>query len=306
MSVITVTGNNDFERTLVVRRLIGDFVQTYSELALERLDGEDYEFARISEALTSVPFLVNKKMVLFQRPSANTDFVEAAERLLAGLPDSTELLLVEPKFDKRSRLYKLLKDTTDFREYNQLDGPALARWLTTRATELEATLSPADARYLVERVGINQQLLANELDKLVAHDKSISRRQIDALTERTPQSTIFELIEAAFAGKPQRALELYDEQRRLRVEPIQIIAMLAWQLHVLALVVSADGRSADAIASEAKLNPFTVRKSQPLARRLSLSRLRQLLDELVQLDRRSKRESIDLDEALRLFILRLA
>lgn len=305
MSVVTITGPNNFARHQALQRLVTDFVAQYGELALERVDGEEVEFERIQEALTSLPFLANKKMVLLQRPSANSRFAETAEQLLSDCPDTTDLVMVEPKFDKRSSLYKLLKQQTDFQEYGPLDGAQLATWLVQRAQENGANLSTSDARYLIERVGADQQRLASEVDKLALFQAVINRQSIDLLTDKTPQSTIFELIEAAFAGNRMRALELYDEQRRLKVEPIQIIAMFAWQLHVLALVLTSEGRSAEAIASAAKLNAFSVGKSQRLARQLRLSQVRQLIDQLVTIDQRSKREMIDLDEALRNYILQL-
>ena len=305
MSVITITGTNDFMRTSEIHKLVQEFVAEYGDLALERIDAEEVEFERIQEALTSLPFLANKKMVVLGRPSASAKFAERAETLLAELADTTDLLLVEPKFDKRSNLYKLLKKQTDFREYGHLEDSQLAAWLGERAKASGAIISNADARYLVERAGHDQQLLANEIDKLALYQPKITRHTIDDLTEKTPQSTIFELIEAAFSGKRQRALELYDEQRHMKVEPIQIIAMLAWQLHVLALVCASEGRPADVIARESKISPYTVGKTQRLAHRLSLAQVRQLVDKLVVIDKRSKREMIDLDEALRNYILQL-
>jgi DNA polymerase-3 subunit delta len=305
MSVITITGSNDFMRTSELHAMIDSFVADQGGLALERIDAEEADFERIQEALTSLPFLASKKMVVLNRPSANTRFAESAEALLANLPETTELILSEPKFDKRSQLYKLLKKQTDFRDYAQLEGAQLANWLVDRAQAAGGKLSGSDARYLTERVGHNQQLLANEVDKLVLYRADITRQTIDELTEETPQSTIFELIEAAFSGQRQRALQLYEEQRRLKVEPIQIIAMLAWQLHVLAVVCAAEGRSADVIATQSKLNSFTVSKTQRLAARLSLGQVRQLVDRLVIIDQRSKRETIDLDEALRNYIVQL-
>lgn len=306
MGVITITGDNDWARQRELHRLTEAFVAEHSALALERIDGEEAEFDRIQEALTSLPFLANKKMVLLTRPSASKSFAEHAERLLAELPETTELVLAEPKFDKRSALYKLLKKRTDFRDFTALEGPALARWLVAAAAEQGATLSAADARYLIERVGANQQMLASEIVKLSLYQPAISRQTIDLLTDPQPQSSMFDLIDAAFAGNRQRALQLYDEQRRLKVEPIQIVAMLAWQLHVLALAVTAAGRSADQIARDAKISPFVAGKALRLARHSSAARVRRLVDQLLTLDQRSKRQSIDLDEALKRYVLELA
>jgi len=109
------------------------------------------------------------------------------------------------------------------------------------------------------------------------YQPEITRQTIDLLTEAAPQSTIFELLDAAFAGNAQRAMALYAEQRALKVEPQQIMAMIAWQLHVLAVIKTAGQRSADEIAKDAKLNPYVVRKSQNIARKLTLPELKKLV-----------------------------
>jgi DNA polymerase-3 subunit delta len=304
--IITLTGTNSFGLQRTLRELTGRFVEEQGDLALERLDGEEASLERIGEALTSLPFLAAKKMVLLRAPSANKQFMEQAEQLLSGLPETTEVVLVEPKLDKRTAYYKFLKKQTDFREFPELDHNGLASWLADEAKAKQGSLTANDARYLVERVGTDQQLLSNELEKLLLYSSKIDRATIDLLTEPTPQSTVFELLDAAFAGNHKRAAQLYAEQRTLKVEPAQIVAMLAWQLHVLALIKTAGDRSADQIAKEAKVNPFVVRKSQGIARRLTLARLRTLTGELLEIDVATKTISIDADEALQHYLLKLA
>lgn len=301
--IITLTGENDFARRQALKTLVDDFVAAESDLALERLDGGEADFARISEALTSLPFLASGKMVVLSDPSKNKQFAEAAEKLLQELPETTDLVLHEAKFDKRSSLYKLLKKQTDFREFAVLDEPALAKWAVTVAKEQGATLSPSNARYLVERIGSNQLLLAGEVEKLSILGGEIDRERIDQLTEPTPQSTIFQLIDASLRGDRQQALKLYDEQRSLKVEPQQIIGMFAWQLHIMATVKAGGERSVDQIAREARLNPYVVGKTATLTRGMSLATVRSKIDELLDIDLRSKRESLDLDAALQAFIL---
>jgi DNA polymerase III delta subunit len=82
--------------------------------------------------------------------------------------------------------------------------------------------------------------------------------------------------------------------------------MLAWQLHVLAIIKTAGDRSTDDIAREAKLNPFVVRKSQSIARNLSLSELKKLIADLLNIDLKTKRSNLDPDEALQHYLLKLA
>jgi DNA polymerase-3 subunit delta len=304
--IVTLSGENAFGLGAELQKITAAFLAEHDEIGVERLDGEDADFARLQEALTSVPFLADKKLVLLRRPSANKEFTEQAERLLGELTDTTEVVIIEPKLDKRLAYYKYLKKTTDFREFKELDVSGLARWATSEVNAKEGKISQPDAMYLVQRVGANQQLLTSELEKLLLHSNTITRQDIDLLTEATPQSTIFELLEAAFAGNAKRTMQLYQEQRVLKVEPPQIVALLAWQLHVIALIKAAQNRTAEQVASEARVSPFVVKKSQGIARKITLAELKTLIRKLLTIDIQSKSTGLDADEALQNYLLELS
>lgn len=304
--IVCLTGPNSFALNREAKQIIDEFVAEHGDLALERIDGQEAEIDRINESMTSLPFLSSKKLVVLRSPSTNKQFLERVEQIIADVGDSTDVIIVEPKLDKRLSYYKFLKSQTDFREFNELDINGLASWCVATAKSNGGNISPADARYLVDRVGLNQLLIGNELEKLLLHSSTITRADIDNLTEATPQSTIFELLEAAFAGNAKKALHIYEEQRALKVEPAQIIAMLSWQINILAVVKTAGERSSDQIAREAKISPYVVGKSQSIARNITLSRLHQLISDLLDIDIASKSTSIDSDEALKTYLIKLA
>lgn len=303
--ISVLTGENSFSLQAQLHRLVDAFVAEHSDMALEQLDGQEAEFDRMREALQSLPFLASKKLVVLRSASDNKQFLESAESLLTEVPETTDVIIVEPKLDKRTAYYKFLKKQPGFQEFAELDANGLANWLVKAAAEQKATINRADAGYLVERVGANQQMLHNELIKLALYDPAITHQTIDLLTERTPQSTIFELLDAALAGQQKRALQIYAEQRMLKVDPQQILALLSWQLHVMALVKTAGERDAGAIAKNAKINPYVVGKTQRLVKDMSLPELKKLIHTVLELDIRLKSESIDADEALQNLIIGL-
>lgn len=296
--ITTLIGQNSFMLQEELRRHIDAFIQEHTDMGLERLDGEEVAYDRIRESLESLPFLASRKLVVLRTPGAQKQFTENAERLLETVPESIDVILIEPKLDKRSSYYKYLKKATQFREYNELDAPQLARWLTEQAKTVGGTLSQRDANALISRVGINQQLLSREVEKLLLFDPVITEESIMKLTEKAPQSTIFDLLDAALTGRTKQAVALYEEQRALRVEPVQILALLGWQLHVLALIKTAGGRDAGVIAADAKLNPYVVRKSTAIADRMTFAELKLLVRRVTELDVRLKSEPIDADDAM--------
>lgn len=301
----TLTGSNTFGWQSALRQRVQAYIEKYGDFGLERLDGEEAGIERISEALQSLPFLAEKKLVVLRNPGAQKKFQEDFESILKTVPEQNDVLLVEPRVDRRTSYYKTLKKLTLFQEYPDLDGPGLSDWLVQTAAASGGQLSRADATYLVERVGPNQQLLHYELQKLLDYDSLITRAAIELLSDRTPQSTTFELLDAALAGRTKQAMELYAEQRAMKVEPQAIIGLLAWQLHALAVVQAAGQRDPYEVAKEAKLNPFVVRKSQPIASRLGRAGIQRLVRDLKNLDIKLKTSAADADEALQLFLIQM-
>lgn len=301
--IVTVTGANDYARRRELDSIIEAFMAEYGDLAIERLDGEEASSDRMTGAMQSLPLLSSRKLVVLREPSKQKAFAETINDTLKAVAETIDVVLYEPKLDKRSSYYKILKKATDYREFGELDGVGLARWAMTYAAEQGGALNMADAQLLLARIGPSQQVLKSELDKLLAYDAAISRKSIELLVEPTPMSTIFELLDAAFAGNATRAFALYREQRALRVEPQAIIALLSWQLHILATVKAGEKQGAEYIAKETKINPFVVRKTLSVARRLTLFQIKKLIADLLHLDMQMKRSAIDADEALQLYVL---
>ena len=199
----------------------------------------------------------------------------------------------------------MLKGKTQLEEFNDMDARSLAQWLVNETKKSGGTLSFADANYFVERLGTNQALLANELDKLFIYNSRVTRENIDLLTEPNPQSKVFDLLDAAFAGQKERALKLYDEQRAQKVEPQAILAMIAWQLSIIAIAKYSKGRDMSEVSRQSGVKDYPLRKARKLADKLDEEKLKKMVSEALDIDWRSKTTSLDLDEALKTYIISL-
>lgn len=301
--VQVLSGPNDFMRTSELRRIVSDFAAKYSDMAVTRIDASETDYSRILEAVSQPSFLSERSLVIVHNIAANKELSDYIEQFLDSVLDTTDVVLEESKFDKRSLLYKVVKKRTEFAEFAELDESALAIWLTEEASARGGELKRNDARYLIERAGTNQLALSHELDKLLSHAAVITRQAIEELVEPLPAGSTFQLLDAAFAGNRKGASELYQNQRLQQIEPQAIMGMIAWQVHVIALVKAHDGLPPDQIAKETKLNPYVVRKTLQLVRRTSLSEIKKLVQRAVQLDARLKSEAIDADDAVQHFLL---
>jgi len=303
--ITTLAGNNLFALRRRLDELMAEFVKKYGDLALEKFDGEEHEAKAIIEGLQSLPFLAHRKLVVVRSGGLNNEFAEAVEQIISSIGESTDVVFYEPQIDKRTAYFKVLKSQTQFKEFNELNLQSLAKWLVEEAKNQGGQLGLADANYLVERVGTNQGLLANELDKLLVYKPEITRPSIDLLTEPTPQSKVFDLLDAAFGGRKEQALRLYEDQRAQKVEPQFILAMVAWQLQQIAVAKMAGNRLLTEVSKDSGMKDYPLRKAKNLADKLSDKKLKEMVSEALDIDWRGKTTSLDLDEALKNYIISL-
>lgn len=297
---VVIAGENAFARQRELAVRVHAFTQKHGELAVERLDGEDADFADVKRTLSETSLFAPERLVVLTNPGAHKQFQENAEALLTDVPETTQVIVVETKPDKRTSYYKFLKKQ-ELIDASPIDSRQLPTWAMEYARERGSAITRGDAQYLVDRVGDNQQRLASEIEKLSAASEKISRKTIDALTDKSPQGKIFDLLDAAFAGNLTRAMDLYDEQRAQKVEPQEIMAMVGWQLRQIALAKFAKGHS----LSEAKISGYGAQKAEAAARHMTQQQLKDAVARLTELDAQSKRSSLDVDEAVRACILLL-
>lgn len=301
--VRTFTGKNSFALQASLKAIIDDYLSRSGDFAVERVDASETDVNSILQAVQSLPFLSLEKLVVISNIQSNTSLMDRLEELIDRTAEEVEVVLVDPSLDKRKTSYKILQKQTDLRDFADPKSQELPDWIMQLAKEKGATISRSDASYLVERVGANQQFLANEVEKLATYNSEINRKSIEALTDQSLQSTVFSLIDSAFAHNPKKALDIYREQRSARVDPHYIIAMLTWQLQALAQAVFAVEKTESSLVSLGQ-SPYTARKSLSLAQKITKTEMKKMVVDLSELDARIKTNA-DPDSALELYLLSL-
>lgn len=304
--ILAFIGDNGFAREQAASEYILGFVNVHGAMAVDKFIGEDTDFAALNTSVSTVPFLSQRRLVVVRDFGANKLLADKLSDLLTAVADTTDLVIVESHVDGRSKYLTNLKKLTEVRQFTHLDGDALVAWIIEQTKKLNGSISRQAAQQLVDRVGSNQQLIANELDKLVLYQPEITQTTINELTSYAPQSSIFAMLDAAFAGNTAEAFRLYAEQRTQGMEPQAILGMITWQLHVLTVIKAAGNMPAQDLATQAKLSPFLVRKNTPNARRISDVKLLKILKQAIDTDKAMKSVAINADDAIQTLIFSFA
>jgi DNA polymerase-3 subunit delta len=302
--VYSLTGKNTFLLKKQLDKIIAEFVSVYGDLALENIDASEAAADTIIQASQSLPFLAERKLVLVKQAALNAELLDRIEELVERNQESVDVYLVGPVFDARKSSYKKLQKVTKLSDFKVLQAKDLVSWVVGYVQESSGKISRKDAALLVERVGENQQLLAQEIEKLILYASEITTRSIELLSDATVQSSIFTLLDAAFKKDTKKTISLYKLQRQAQIDPGYIIAMLTWQLQSIALAVYASPQTVETLVAAGQ-SPFASQKALQLAHSISKENLRQLVEELSHIDAQIKNSAVDADAALELFFLRI-
>ena len=297
--VVILTGSNSYLLQDSLRKMIAEFSLKFGN-SIERFDGSELTNADgVLDAVRSVSFLEPNKMVVVRDFSKCRDIMDRIESIIEQIADSTELLLVDPKLDKRTTTYKYLKKTCDIRSFDTIQPYELEQWLATEAKNRGAKISSSDIRFLIERAGTDQMLLTQELTKLALYSTEITRNNIEEMVELTPQGKVFDMLDALFSGNGKKAYELYLDQCAQGEEPQKLLAMVTWQLQQITLAVFAPIKNVDTLVN-AGMSPYSAQKVLKLATNITKSDLKFYINELAEIDLHSKTDA-DIESALSVY-----
>jgi len=304
--IIAFIGENGFAREQSAKEFIAGFVSINGSTAVDKFIGESADISQIIDAISTSPFLSPRRLVEIRDLSKNKLLAEHFEEIIKNVADTTELVLIEDHIDGRSKFLTELKKFSEVREFANLEGEALTTWVVDQVQLMGGNISHETSEVLIDRVGTNHQLLANELKKLVLYQPKITNMTVQLLTVYSPQSSIFAMLDAAFTGDVSKALKLYTEQRAQGMEPQAILGMITWQLHSLAIVKSAGTLPVPEIASKSKISPFVIRKNLSNAKYISEQKLVSLIKQAITIDQKMKSIRINPDDAVQSLIIAFA
>lgn len=282
--IYSLTGSNAYLRNKKLAELKNSFAKTHGRENIETKRGEEITAEELPSLLQGATLFSSHRMVVIYDLSVNKELQEQFLKLLEEVSDEIEVILVESQLDKRTVFYKSLKKLTEFHEFEQPQEFELQKWVNEYAKEQGGKIDSASARLLVEFIGIDQQRLAHEVEKLINYQPEITKQTIENLVERRPQSTVFQLLEYALSNQQEKAMKTLENLEKAFEDPFQITNLLIWQIQVLAVVKSAGNKPDSEIAKEAKINPFVVSKTKNLAKKIEKRRLQQIIDAVAELD----------------------
>ena len=282
----------------------------------------------IISACETLPMMSARKLVIVEDSDAfyaarptdmDADGVTALCEYIPNIPETTLLLIVSAKVDKRKAIVKSIAKTGLIYDFSPLDDSSLTAWMQKRLALAGRSASKSDMLRFAKRNGYGDKErsynlfnLENDLKKIFALSQNTYITEDDFLAagDGEPETAAFLLLDAAFSGRKGYALTILHNSIEAETPSketgiiLSFLGLICSQLEIMleAKERAGEGQSQKEIEAEMGINSYRLQKAQQASSSRSVEQLSKNLFDAFQIEKNMKQGLLDPRLDLELFI----
>ena len=277
-----------------------EFEKKHGDFNVVSLEGESMTAADFREAVDSVPFLGEKKLIIvrdFLRHARaakdddddKEDDQKSVAKKLDTLNDFCVVLFLETgKPDARTTLFKTLKKHAVMVAFDPIVGPQLCNWIQQKVQARNGQIGLREANILAETVGPNLWQMTQEIEKLTtfAEGKPIPTEAIENLVSPNLAANIFKFTDQLGARNAKAALKTLNILLESGSEIVGTLFMIVRQFRIMIQIEACMRQKMDksTITQKLKLHPFVVSNTMGQAKNFDAAKLKKIYSRLLAID----------------------
>ncbi|MDQ0416220.1 DNA polymerase-3 subunit delta [Croceifilum oryzae] len=209
-------------------------------------------------------------------------------------PDNILILTMSgSSLDKRKKVVKQIEKVAKILKFEHLEGPELQRFVAKRFQLLQVQADTEVINRLIELVGNQLRLLAQECQKVAlfaGKQGVITLEQVDQQVVRTLEQDVFRLTDQMGKHNKENAIQIYRDLVFQKEDPIKILALITRQFRIMlqGKLLAQTGKNEKEIASLLKLHPYPVKLALQRGNSYSEEQLQTLLEQAIETDQAIK------------------
>ena len=264
-----------------------------------------YDVNELKELCETLPFFADYRLIIAESSGLFASDIGFAD-FIDNIADTTVLIIVESSIDKRTALYKAIKDKGYVAEFVTPAPDQMLDFVSDYLGRNKKRISRSDCNYFVNGVGGDLYNITTELDKLIDYTgerEAITADDINAVCSMQIENRIFDIVDMLLNKDIKGAMGIYYDLISLREQPIGILRYIQNQyLRFMTIKKELEAGKADAEISSVTHTPdWLLRKLKNRIKGYSSARL--LNGVRLCMDTESSIKSGDLSEAAGLEIL---
>ena len=166
-------------------------------------EGKDIDIPQLIDLAETMPFFADRRVIILENSGLCKSGGDALAEYLKQPAQSVVVILVESQVDKRSKLFKVLKEQGRACEFVVQNEQTLKRWIASLAGQDNRKISEQTAEYFLEKTGTDMANIRTEWEKLICYTMGreiITSDDIDVICTQRVSNRIFDMV-AAIAEK---------------------------------------------------------------------------------------------------------
>lgn len=307
--IYLLCGQEDYLRKQYRDKLMNALLADGDQMNLSLYEGAATNPLAVIDMAQTMPFLSERRVLILE----NTGFFKGTQEELAAymkeLPEFTYFVFVEKEVDKRSKLYKAVKDNGHITEFGEQDESTLRKWISGKAQKENKKMDMSTVSFFLQRTGTDMENIEKELEKLFCYTMkkdTISIQDVEEITTKQLSNRVFDMISFISQKKQKEALKLYYDLLALREAPMKILALMARQFNMLLQVKELKDKGYDqrTVASKVGIQPFIAAKYLAQCANFTGKDLKNALADCVQTDEDIKSGQINDRISVELLIIK--
>lgn len=276
-----------------------EFEKKYGDLNLQIFEGEKMTGSNFSEAVETMPFLADKKLIIirdFLLDGEDEEQKKVAEKLETVADYCIVIFIEKDKPDARTTLFKKLSKTAQVIEFNELDKSKLLAWIEQEFSKKNVKIGHHEADVLAENIGPNLWQMSQEIDKLSLYsaEKPLNEEAIHAIISPNISSSVFKLTDHIAAKNAKLSLKTLDVLLTSGEDLMQIFFMMVRHFRILLEVQACvqNKLSPQQMIQKLKEHPFVINNTLKQSKNFSLPQIKNIYRQFLQIDLDTKNGTI--------------
>ena len=272
-------------------------------------EGKKTEPKSVIDLAETMPFFAEKRVIMLEDTGFFKNQCTDLPEYMAELPDYLCMVFVENEVDKRSRMFKKVKEIGYAAEMARQDFAQLSRWAGGILAREGKKITGRTMELLLNMTGDDMENIRMELEKLVSFTMGrdvITDEDVEAICTVRVTNKIFDMVTAIVNRQTKKAMDLYEDLLTLKEPPMRILFLIARQFNQILQVkeLMAKGMDKGAIASRIKVPPFVAGKMMPQAKTFTREQILSCVTQCVEAEEAVKTGRLNDRMAVELLITR--
>ena len=269
-----------------------------------RINYDESNIDNVLDECSYFSLLNEEKIVIVNNFKIDTNS-KPLEKYLKNPNPATKLILITNSIDKRSTIYKLIKEKGTIIEINELKPSELTSKINSYAKKEGVMIDYLAVNKLIDYNLNNYDLILSEIDKLKLIKNKITKEDLIDYGSKIIGEENFALCDAITTKNKEETSKLLNDFIQNKEEVTPFIALLASSYRIILAVKSLSNKSNETIAKDLNIHPYRVKLARDKASLYTLTELYNIIISLTDLDYKIKSMNVDNYMLLKIFLINI-